>query len=65
LLQLFNHALRHDSVTIHPYDGFSADKTLIRTRFDFPSCVPDYEVMVREMAEWMHAHASLYPQYVL
>ena len=63
LLKLFNHYVRNDSVTIEPYDGFSADKTLVRTRFDFNIIVPDYDIMVREMADWMHAHAELYPHY--
>ncbi len=65
LLRLFNHYLRNDAVQINSYDGFAADKTLLRTRFDFTETVPDYETMVREMAEWMKAHASLYPHYSL
>jgi len=63
LLKLFNHYLRNDAVQINPYDGFTADKTLVRTRFDFGETVPDYETMVREMAVWMKAHTDLYPHY--
>lgn len=65
LLKLFNKYLRGNSVRIHAYAGFSADKTLIRTRFDFSETVPDYETMVAEMAEWMRNHAELYPHYEL
>lgn len=63
LLCLFNHYLRNDEVTIRKFDGFVADKTLIRTRFDFAPIVPDYADMVRELAVWMDQHASLYPHY--
>lgn len=65
LLRLFNHYIRNDAVQIKPYDGFSSDKTLVRTRFEFSEIVPDYETMVAEMAEWMRAHKSLYPHYAL
>lgn len=65
LLKLFDRYLCKDGVEILPYDGFTADKTLIRTRFDFPEIVPDYETMVREMSGWMRVHAALYPHYVL
>lgn len=65
LLKLFNRYLRGDAVEIRPYDAFTADKTLIRTRFDFVEIVPDYETQVAEMAEWMRAHEELYPHYKL
>ncbi|HIV25690.1 MAG TPA: SDR family oxidoreductase [Candidatus Scatomonas pullistercoris] len=63
LLCLFNHYFRNDKVVIHPYDGFSADKTLVRTNFDFDYKVPDYETMIAEMAAWMRKHRELYPHY--
>lgn len=63
LLRLFNHYMRKDAVDIQPYDGFTADKTLIRTRFDFAEEVPDYETMVSEMADWIQKHKELYPHY--
>lgn len=65
LLGLFNHYLRDDTVIIHPYDGFSADKTLVRTRLGFMPELPDYETMVRELSGWMKTHADLYPHYRL
>lgn len=65
LLQLFNRYIRGDAVQIKPYDGFTADKTLVRTRFNFDILVPGYEVMVQEMADWMREHSFLYPHYAL
>lgn len=65
LLKLFNHYLRHDEVVIHPVQGIVADKTLIRTNNDFNYKIPDYEVMIRDLAEWMKEHKSLYPHYNL
>lgn len=65
LLRLFNCYIRNDTVQIQPYDGFTADKTLVRTRFDFAEIVPDYKIMVCEMADWMRKHSYLYPHYAL
>lgn len=65
LLKLFNHYLKDDKVEIQPYDEFILDKTLIRTRFEFAEIVPDYEVMIREMTDWMKRHKKLYPHYSL
>lgn len=63
LLCLFNRYLRNNKVIIHPFDGFSVDKTLIRTNYDFDYRIPDYETMVAEMAVWMKKHKNLYPYY--
>lgn len=63
LLCLFNRYLRGNKVIIHPFDGFSADKTLVRTNYDFDYKVPDYETMISEMAVWMRKHKELYPHY--
>ena len=65
LLKLFNHYLRNDEVKINPVAGVVADKTLIRTNNDFDFQIPDYDTMVREMAEWMRNHRKLYPHYNL
>lgn len=63
LLKLFNKHLRGNSLVIYPVDGVTADKSLIRTNFEFDYMVPDYETMVSDMADWMRAHRSLYPHY--
>ena len=65
LLKLFNHYLRNDELIINPIEGVIADKTLIRTNNEFNYQIPDYEIMVREMAEWMKLHKKLYPHYNL
>lgn len=63
LLGLFNKYLRGGELTINPIDGVTADKSLIRTNFDFNYTIPDYETMVSEMAAWMKSHRALYPHY--
>ncbi len=65
LLKLFNKHLRNDELTINPVDGVTADKSLIRTNFDFAYTIPGYETMIAELADWMKAHKSLYPHYNL
>ena len=65
LLELFNHYIRNDELIIHPVEGVTVDKTLVRTRFDFDYWIPDYETMVKELAEWMLNHKAMYPHYVL
>lgn len=65
LLKLFNHYMRGDAITVHAIEGTNADKSLKRTKFDFDYRIPDYECMVRELADWMKQHKSLYPHYDL
>lgn len=65
LLKLFNHYIRNDELVIHAIEGVNADKSLKRTRFDFNYLIPDYEVMVKEMADWMRNHKDMYPHYRL
>lgn len=65
LLRLFNKYLRNNSIQISPVDGVNADKSLKRTRFDFSYIIPDYEVMVSELAEWVISHKDMYPHYGL
>lgn len=65
LLGLFNHYLRNDTLTINHVDGVNADKSLKRTRFDFGYLIPDYDTMVRELAEWILKHKDMYPHYCL
>lgn len=65
LLKLFNYYLRDDSIKINPIEGVNADKSLKRTRFEFGYLIPDYEVMVAELAMWMKQHKDIYPHYSL
>lgn len=63
LLELFNKYLKGNSIKINPIDGINANKSLKRTRYDFGYEIPDYEVMVCELAQWMKEHKSMYPHY--
>jgi len=65
LLGLLNTHLRQGAITITPADTVAADKSLVRTRFDFSYRIPSYDVMVAELADWMRAHRALYPHYDL
>lgn len=63
LCQLFNKYLRGGKIEIKPVEGIKADKSLQRTKYEFDYIIPDYEEMVREMAEWILSHKALYPHY--
>lgn len=65
LLKLFNHYLCDDALVIKPVTGVVADKTLVRTNKEFNYQIPDYETMIRDMAEWIKQHKKLYPHYNL
>ncbi len=65
LLGLFNKYLKNDSMVINPIEGVNADKSLKRTRYEFDYKIPDYEVMVSELADWVIKHKDMYPHYGL
>ena len=65
LLGLFNKYMRKGEVVITPVDRMAADKSLKRSNFEFPCFIPDYDVMVSELADWMREHKKLYPHYIL
>ena len=65
LICLFNKYLRGGRVQINPVEGVVADKSLKRTNYEFNYRIPDYEVMVKELAEWIFKHKALYPHYNL
>lgn len=65
LLKLFNHYLRNDELIVNPIEGINLDKSLVRTRFDFNYLIPDYEIMVDELSEWVKNHKELYPHYAI
>ena len=60
LLKLFNKYLRNNELIINPVDGVCADKSLIRTNFEMDYVIPDYETMIKELAEWMTLHKDIY-----
>lgn len=65
LLGLFNKYFRDNKINIEPCEDVTADKTLVRTNFEFDYIIPDYEKMVFEMSEWVKKHKELYPHYNL
>ncbi len=65
LLQLINKYCRNDKITIHKKEGIVADKSLKRTNFKFSYIIPDYEVMIKDLAEWIMENRELYPHYNL
>lgn len=65
LLRLFNTELRGGSVEIVPDDAVRLDKTLVRTNFGCSHMPVGYADQVAEMANWIRAHADLYPHYAI
>ena len=63
LLMLFNHYFKDDSLKINSVEGLLADKSLIRTKYEFDYLIPDYETMVSELVEWIKNHIDIYPHY--
>ncbi|MDE6526031.1 MAG: sugar nucleotide-binding protein, partial [Muribaculaceae bacterium] len=50
LLCLFNKYLRDGKLTVNPIAGVTADKSLVRTNYDFDYTIPGYEEMVSDMS---------------
>jgi dTDP-4-dehydrorhamnose reductase len=65
LLLLFDKYLRNSSSVINPIEGVNADKSLKRTNFEFSYLIPNYDTMVRELADWIKKHKYLYLHYAL
>lgn len=65
LLQLFNKYFRDGNIKIIPIEGVIADKSLKRTRYEFDYSIPDYEIMIKDLADWVKKHSDLYPFYNL
>ncbi len=63
LLQLFNKYFRNSEVVIEPDSRLQLDKSLRCRRNDFSFIVPSYDQQIREMAEWVNTHKSIYPHY--
>lgn len=64
LLCLFNKYMNNNRTTIHRNGSFINDKSLEDTRLELHHKIPSYEVMIQELAEWMHSHAQIYGQYL-
>ena len=60
LLELFNKYF-NKNVTINRKSDYVSDKSVIRTT-DFDFEIPSYDQMVKEMAEWVTKHESIYSE---
>lgn len=63
LLRLFAKVYKNDRITVNPDNTVALDKTLINSRDDFNYSVPNYEVMLNEMKQWINDHRNLYEHY--
>jgi len=63
LLCLFNKYFRDNKLIVHPTETINLNKSLINARNDFSFVVPDYELMIKEMRDWVYGHRKLYPHY--
>jgi len=64
LLMLFKKHTKKD-IHIESVAGRVTDKTFLDTRREMSARIPDYDVMISDMVDSMHAHAELYAQYSL
>lgn len=62
LLNLFS-SVWNNSLKINKDSSYCVDKSLISTRSDFNYQVPDYDVMLEELHDWMLSNADYYKQY--
>lgn len=63
LLKLCHKYFKNDIINIVPVDGVDLNKTLVRTNFEFDYVVPDYEQMIKELAEFIDCRKDLYHGY--
>jgi dTDP-4-dehydrorhamnose reductase len=63
LLLMLNNTFRNQVLEIKPVEGIVANKSLIRTRFEFHYFIPDYETMIAELFNWVIKYKTLYPHY--
>lgn len=66
LLQLFNMKIRRDPIEILSSEQLVVDKSLVRTKYEgFNYKIPNYEIMIEELGNWMREHKEIYPHYEL
>lgn len=63
LLRLIKDIFDLKSVSISPKSGNAADYTLLSERHDFRYDVPDYQVMMNDLKDWISKHPELYRHY--
>lgn len=65
LLVILNESFRNNELNIISVEGVVADKSLVRTKFDFDCEIPSYDIMITELYEWVIQNKILYPHYQL
>jgi dTDP-4-dehydrorhamnose reductase len=65
LLKLLNKHFKNGQILIKPVEGVSLDKSLKRTNYSMDYIIPEYEIMIKELHEWMARHKDLYKHYSL
>lgn len=60
LISLFKKVFNRNDIIIEKDIENKANKSLINTRKDFNFIVSDYEVMIKEMKDWVLAHKDIY-----
>ena len=63
LLNLFKKYMDKEDLNIKKSDKVRIDKSLIRTNYEFEYKIPSYELMIKEMCEWIKMHKAKYPHY--
>ena len=63
LLQIIQRVFKLIDVVIEPWETVKVDKSLKSTRPGLDVAIPDYSVMMGEMAEWVSSNLDLYPHY--
>lgn len=53
LLQLFNKIFKNGAISIEPNSDYHVDKSMVSVRADFNYTVPEYDVMLLEMKQWI------------
>lgn len=53
LLHLFKEAFNKDDVVIKPDEKVVLDRTIVNTRTDFRYSPPSYDIMIKELKDWM------------
>ncbi len=63
LLSIFSKVMGKP-ITIHPYDQYFVDKSLLNTRDDVPTVALSYEEMINEQRKFMENHPLFYAEYL-
>ena len=59
----FNQDFRDRKIKITAKSDYKVDKSLINTRDDFNYTINSYQIMIKEMKNWILDHKNLYKHY--